>query len=173
MFMDWISIDGFNAHHPPAVIGMGYLTMMYYKALTDASSLYKQFGNDQASQENDALAFKIKEGLNKKLWVKEKGLYKDGIPFITTTKPGTWLPADKDIVTYSAHANTLAVHYDIVPKAEQPRLMNYIVTQKEYQLQPYFMSYVLAALNHIDQIDRGLEQVDLWKNAIDTATYTP
>ncbi len=50
--------------------------------------------------------------------------------------------------------------------------MKYVVTQKEYELQPYFMSYVLAAFNHTGRIDEGLKQVDLWKNAIDTSTYT-
>ena len=30
MFMDWVKINGFECHHPPAVIGQGYLTAFYY-----------------------------------------------------------------------------------------------------------------------------------------------
>ena len=172
MFMDWIRIREFNAHHPPAVIGMGYLTMMYYQALKDGSAINQISGNYQIGKRNDLLAAKIKSALNRRLYVKEKGLYKDGIPFITKVKPGEWLPADKDLVTYSPHVNTLAVLYDIAPKNQQVTLMNYVVNQKEYRLQPYFMSYVLAALHHINKIDEGLQQIDLWKNGIDTSTYT-
>ncbi|MDP9079995.1 MAG: alpha-L-rhamnosidase N-terminal domain-containing protein [Bacteroidota bacterium] len=172
MFMDWIRINEFNAHHPPAVVGMGYLTMMYYKALKDGSAINQITGNYAVGRRDDLLSSKIKSALNRRLYVKEKGLYKDGIPFITKVKPGDWLPADKDLVTFSPHVNTLAVLYDIAPKNEQKALMNYVVTQKDYQLQPYFMSYVLAGLHHTDQIDEGLRQVGLWKNGIDTSTYT-
>ncbi len=172
MFMDWIRIKEFNAHHPPAVIGMGYLTMMYYKSLEDGAEINNLTGNYEAGKTDDLLALKIKSALNRRLYVKEKGLYKDGIPFITKVKPGGWLPADKDMVTYSPHVNTLAVLYDIAPKGEQKALMNYVVSQKEYQLQPYFMSYVLAAFHHVNEIDAGLRQVGLWKNGIDSSTYT-
>jgi alpha-L-rhamnosidase len=172
MFMDWITINHFNAHHPPAVIGMGYLTMMYYKALKDAMQMDSVVGENEKGRKNSALALNIKMGLNKVLWVKEKGLYKDGIPFRTSVKPGDWLPADKEMVTYSPQVNTLAVLYDIVPTSLQDTLMNYVVTQKDYQLQPYFMSYVLAAFSHTGQIDKGLKETDLWKNAIDTTTHT-
>jgi alpha-L-rhamnosidase len=172
MFMDWIKIGEFSAHHPPAVIGMGYLSMFYYKALKDAAVLEQLADNATLRESYDMQAAKVKKAVNTLLWVKDKRLYKDGIPFINKAKLGDWLPKDKAIVTYSAHVNTLAVLYDIAPQSESTQLMKYVVTQKEYQLQPYFMSYVLAAFRHSQQIDEGLKQVDLWKNAVDTVTYT-
>ncbi|MCG7859534.1 hypothetical protein MD537_21330, partial [Flavihumibacter sediminis] len=41
MFMDWIKIDRFNAHHPPAMIGTGYMTAFYFKALQDLAWLHE------------------------------------------------------------------------------------------------------------------------------------
>jgi len=172
MFMDWINIHEFNAHHPPAVIGMGYLTAVYYKALIDAAYLDECTGAASKSKVYLKLAATIKNGFNRLLWDADKGLYKDGIPFITAVQPNKWLPADKDIVTYSPHVNTLAVLYDIAPRERQNALMKYVVEQKEYELQPYFMSYVLAALKHTTNIEEGLRQIGLWKNAIDLSTYS-
>jgi len=172
MFMDWINIHEFNAHHPPAVIGMGYLTAFYYKALIDAAYLDECTGAASKSQDYLKIADNIKIGFNKELWDADKGLYKDGIPFITDVQPNKWLPADKEIVTYSPHVNTLAVLYDIAPRDRQNALMKYVVEQEEYELQPYFMSYVLAALKHTENIEEGLRQIDLWKNAIDLTTHT-
>lgn len=37
MFMDWVDIGGFACHHPPAVIGQGYLTAFYYHGLEMAA----------------------------------------------------------------------------------------------------------------------------------------
>jgi alpha-L-rhamnosidase len=172
MFMDWISIDGFNAHHPPAVIGMGYLTAFYYKALIDAASLFAVVGSDTRSGAWRVLAEKVKQGINSRLWDAGKGLYKDGIPYITTVQPNRWLPADTNLVTYSPHINTLAVLYDIAPAGRQDSLMDYVIRQKDHELQPYFMSYVLAAMQHIQQTDKGLALVDRWENGIDTTTHT-
>ena len=172
MFMDWIRIDGFNAHHPPAVIGMGYLTAFYYKALIDAAALFAVVHSDGKKNAWLTLAEKVKQGINSRLWDTRKGLYKDGIPFITTVQPNRWLPADTNLVTYSPHINTLAVLYDIAPAGRQDSLMDYVIRQKDYELQPYFMSYVLAAMQHIQQTDGGLALVDRWKNGIDTTTHT-
>ena len=59
---------------------------------------------------------KIAEAFNRELWVADKGLYRDGKPFQTSVKPGQWLPADKDIETFSPHVNLLAVLYDLAPQ---------------------------------------------------------
>ena len=48
MFMDWVMIDGFLMHHPPAVIGQGYLTAFYYRALADGARLAQAYGRHSA-----------------------------------------------------------------------------------------------------------------------------
>ncbi|WP_290797183.1 alpha-L-rhamnosidase C-terminal domain-containing protein [Flavihumibacter sp. UBA7668] len=179
MFMDWIKIDRFNAHHPPAMIGTGYMTAFYFKALKDLVWL-QEWGSRhsvkeasiQTAQQYNRLADSIKWGIESMLWDSGRKLYRDGIAGMTTSQPSFWLPADTAIITYSAHMNTLAVLYGIAPKERELSLIDYVVTQNEYELQPYFMSYVLASLTKLGKTDEGLEQVDKWKFGIDTSTYT-
>jgi len=173
MFMDWIKIDKFNAHHPPAVIGMGYMTAFYYKSLLDAAYLNNLFDNNLIRDENLKLASKIKLAINNLLWDKEKKLYKDGIPFRSKKENHYFFPKDTNIVTYSPHINTLAVLYDIVPENQQSEILNYVVSQKTTDLQPYFMFYVLSAIEHAGQFNAlGLELLKKWKYGINRETYT-
>ena len=173
MFMDWIQIDKFNAHHPPAVIGMGYMTAFYYKALLDAASLNSLLNNSETKEKDLALAKKIKNSFNKLLWDNEKKIYKDGIPFRSKAANNHFFPEDDDIVTYSPHVNTLAVLYDIAPKNQQPAIMDYVTNQRSIDLQPYFMFFVLDAVEHIGQFSGiGLELLKKWENGINKETYT-
>jgi len=173
MFMDWIKIDKFNAHHPPAVIGMGYLTAFYYQSLILASNFNQMHGDADKSRETAHLANKIKQGINQWLWDENKGIYKDGIFGKSRIKSHLWLPEDEDIVTHSPHMNTLAVLYDIAPQDKQAFIMDYVVQQKEIDLQPYFTYFVLSALVHIEKFDQdGLTLINKWKNGLDMETYT-
>ena len=173
MFMDWIKIDKFNAHHPPAVIGMGYMTAFYYKSLLDAAYLNNLVENNLIRDDNLKLANKIKLAMNNLLWDKEKKLYKDGIPFISKKENHYFFPMDTNIVSYSPHVNTLAVLYDIVPENQQSEILNYVVSQKTIDLQPYFMFFVLSAVEHAGQFNLlGLELLKKWENGINKETYT-
>jgi hypothetical protein len=173
MFMDWIKIDKFNAHHPPAVIGMGYLTAFYYKSLLDAAYLNSLVDNASTRDRNLELAKKLKMAMNDLLWDKEKELYKDGIPFRSKKENHYFFPKDTNIVTYSPHVNTLAVLYDIVPDNQQSAILNYIVNQKAIDLQPYFMFFVLSAVEHAGLFNTlGLELLKKWENGINMETFT-
>lgn len=173
MFMDWIKIDKFNAHHPPAVIGMGYMTAFYYKSLLDAAELNTFFNNDKTIKHNLKLAENINSSFNKLLWDNEKELYRDGLAFRSKANNHWFFPPDEDIVTYSPHVNTLAVLYDLAPKDKQPLLMDYVLHQKDIDLQPYFTFFVLSALSHIQHFNtRVLELMKKWENGIDTETFT-
>ncbi len=48
MFMDWVTIGGFECHHPPAVIGQGYLTAYYYHGLDMAAARGRVDGRHSA-----------------------------------------------------------------------------------------------------------------------------
>jgi hypothetical protein len=173
MFMDWIKIDRFNAHHPPAVIGMGYMTAFYYKSLLDAAYLNSLVNNTSIRDKNVKLAEQIKLGMNNLLWDKDKKLFKDGIPFRSLKGNHNFFPEDTDIVTFSPHVNTLAVLYDIAPKNNQTSILNYAVNQKAIDLQPYFMFFVLSAVEHTGQMNTlGLELLKKWENGINRETYT-
>ena len=170
MFMDWISINGFNAHHPPAVIGMGYMTTLYYKALNELSALGDIIGRREDGLQQ--LTGPIREGVNVRLWDEDKNLYRDGFAFITATKPNSWLPADTNITTYTPHMNSMAVLYGVAPAERGKALMKYVIDQNSYELQPYFMWYVLSALQSVGSIDEGLDLINRWRNGIDTTTFT-
>ncbi|MHC1775480.1 MAG: alpha-L-rhamnosidase C-terminal domain-containing protein [Lentimicrobium sp.] len=173
MFMDWIKIDKFNAHHPPAVIGMGYMTAFYYKSLMDAADLNSLINNNSIRDKNLELANNIKMGMNEILWDSEKNLYKDGIPFRSKKENHYFFPMDTTITTYSPHVNALAVLYDIAPANQQSAILNFIVNQKTTDLQPYFMFYVLSAADHTGQFNTtGSELLKKWENGINPETYT-
>lgn len=173
MFMDWIKIDEFNAHHPPAVIGTGYLTAFYYKALLDASALNTLVANNDIALEQLELANRIKESINTNLWDASKQIYKDGIAFKTKTPAHFWRPGDKDIVTYSPHFNSLCVLYDIAPPNVQINLIDYVVNQKEIEIQPYFLFFVFDAVNHVGLFDKyGFMLLNKWEYGYDKETLT-
>jgi len=173
MFMDWITIHKFNAHHPPAVIGMGYMSAFYYKALQDAAYLNLQNGNKITANHQSELSGKIKNAINKLLWDETKMLYKDGIPFLSKIPANRWNPEDVSITTYSPHINTLCVLYDIAPMDKHKPLMSYVLLQKEIDLQPYFMHFVLSAIDHAGLFgDLGFDIIDKWKKGVDYQTQT-
>jgi alpha-L-rhamnosidase len=173
MFMDWIKIDEFNAHHPPAVIGMGYMTAFYYKSLLDAAYLNSLVDNTTISVKNLELAKKVKMAMNNLLWDQDKKLYKDGLPFRSSSENHRFFPKDTNIVTYSPHVNALAVLYDIAPEDQQSAILDYVVNQKDIDLQPYFMFFVLSAVEHAGQFNTlGLYLMKKWENGINLETYT-
>lgn len=173
MFMDWIKIGDFNAHHPPAVIGMGYMTAFFYKSLTDAAEMNRLIQNYPVGEKNQELAGKIKSAMNGLLWDSKRGLYRDGIPFRSKRVNHFFFPPDTAIVTYSPHMNTLAVLYDIAPASQRSALLNYIVNQEETALQPYFMFYVLSAVKHAGEFNTlGLRLMKKWENGICAETHT-
>ncbi|HEY4289649.1 MAG TPA: alpha-L-rhamnosidase N-terminal domain-containing protein [Puia sp.] len=170
MFMDWITIKGYNAHHPPAMIGMGYMSALLYKAMKDIDDMRVIAGIGHPLY--TAIGDSIRKGINTVLWDPARKLYRDGIPFTTKVAPNDWMPADSNVITYSPHVNTLAVLYDIAPEDSREAIMDYVATQHEYELQPYFMFYVLDAAQKAGWQDRGLEMIDRWRGGIDTSTYT-
>ncbi|WP_309714886.1 alpha-L-rhamnosidase C-terminal domain-containing protein [Armatimonas sp.] len=164
MFMDWVDILGFPGHHPPAVIGQGYMTAFFYRALADGvrvAELTKDSGrtlNYQRTRTELATAFE------RELWVLEKGLYRDGKPFQTHVKPGQWLPADKEIETLTAHLQFLAALYDLAPKERQAAIVERAITAANFSCQPYFMHFVFAALAHTGLFEKyAPEQLKRWK----------
>jgi hypothetical protein len=125
------------------------------------------------SDKNLELAQKIKLAMNNLLWDKDKKLFKDGIPFRSKKENHYFFPKDTNIVTYSPHVNTLAVLYDIAPENQQSAILDYVVHQKTIDLQPYFMFFVLSAVEHAGQFNTlGLELMKKWENGIDRETNT-
>jgi len=100
---------------------------------------------------------------NRELWVADKGLYRDGKPFVTTVQPYTWLPADKDIETFSPHVNMLAVLFDLAPKTNQAAIVDKVMAETPLNTQPWFMYWVFQAIDHAGRFDQyGIPQMHRW-----------
>ncbi len=152
MFMGWVETGGFEAHHPPAVIGQGYMTAFFYRALADGIHVANLDGDSARTAKYQTLRREIAQAYHRELWDENKGLYRDGKPFVTKVKPGQWLPEDEDIQTHSAQNNALAVLYDLAPKERQAQIMRSLMTG-DLNCQPYFMHFVFDALTHVEAFD--------------------
>jgi alpha-L-rhamnosidase len=172
MFMDWVEIAGFPGHHPPAVIGQGYLTAFYYRALADGRRVAELAGNPERAARYAALRPKIAEAYERELWNPDKGLYRDGKPFQTTVKPNDWLPADKEIETFTAQNNVLAVLYDLAPADRQADIIRRVMAVKPWNVRPYYMHFVLGAIAHAGLFDTyGPAALRGWKVNPETQTF--
>jgi len=172
MFMDWVTIGGFNCHHPPAVIGQGYLTAFYYHGLDMAARVAALTGDTARVEKYNRLRAEIAGAFNRELWVPDKGLYRDGRPFQTSVKPGRRLPADKDIETFSPHVNLLAVLYDLAPKDKQAAIVEKVLAEKPMNTQPWFMHWVFQAVDHAGLFDQyGTPQMRRWEIVPETQSF--
>lgn len=146
MFMDWVSIQGLGAHHPPANIGMGYMTAFFYRALGDGAEISEILGDKTHVEKYEELRKKIASAYNAQLWDASKGLYRDGISHLTTIQTNAWMPPDTGIDNYSQQNNSLAMAYGLAPSDQSGKLMGSILTQIPWNVQPYFMHFVFDAM---------------------------
>ena len=172
MFMDWVKIEGFGCHHPPAVIGQGYLTAFYYHGMEMASRVAAMTGDTTRVAKYAKQRQEIAVAFNRELWNDGCGLYRDGKPFQTSVKPSKWLPADKKIETFSPHVNLLAVLYDLAPKERQRAIMEKVLAEKPLNTQPWFMHWVFQAIDHAGLFDAyGTPQMHRWQIVKDTQSF--
>ena len=90
----------------------------------------------------------------------------------TSIKPYQWLPADKDIETFSPHVNLLAVLYDLAPKELQPAIVEKVLAQKPLNTQPWFMHWVFQAIDHAGLFDKyATPQMRRWRIVPETQSF--
>jgi len=172
MFMDWVEVAGFNVHHPPAVIGMGYMSAFYYRALADGIRVAELQGNEERVNEYRQQRTDLCEAFNAVLWDEGKGRYRDGVPFVTQVEPlDPWLPADEDIETHTPHVNSLAVLYDLAPQEKQADIMRRVMSDHSVEVQPYFMHFVFDALDHAGVFEEyAIDLMKRWTIVEETGT---
>ena len=172
MFMDWVEIAGFNAHHPPAVVGQGYMTALYYRALADDAFVAELIGDAQRVQHDHAIRESTAKAFQRELWSESEGLYRDGKPHATEVKPNQWLPADKNVETFSTQVNTLAVCAGLADANRAKTVMNKVLARADMNCQPYFMHFVFEALDRADVFDTfALAQMRRWKVLEDSQSF--
>ena len=67
-------------------------------------------------------------------------------PFVTSVKPGKWLPADVPMESFSVQNNTFAVLYDVAPPAQWPAILGGMLKNPNWDVTPFFMHFVFEAL---------------------------
>lgn len=193
LFMDWVKIAGFNAHHPPAVIGQGYLTAFYYRGLKDGLRLARLRGDNARAAQYGKQLVDLRQAFNRELWDADAGLYRDGKPFLNhnPTSDPNMLPPDRDVVTHSAQVNVLAVLYDLAPRKRDSQIMARVLEASaaapqrqntvlataagpldSLNVQPYFMHFVFAAEAHAGVLGKyAAQQLARWRINPETRTF--
>jgi hypothetical protein len=172
MFMDWVTIGGFPCHHPPAVIGQGYLTAFYYHGLDLAAQVARLTGEPARAETYARRRAAIAAAFNRELWVPAQGRYRDGKPFVTSVQPYEWLPADRAVETFSPHVNLLAALYGLAPPDRQAALVDRVMAESPLNTQPWFMFWVFQAIEHAGAFDRyGPAQLRRWHVLPDTHSF--
>ncbi|MFZ4508141.1 MAG: alpha-L-rhamnosidase C-terminal domain-containing protein [Fimbriimonas sp.] len=172
MFMDWVEIGGFNAHHPPAVVGQGYMTALYYQALEDDRQLALRLGDKVRAAANEAKRTQVRAAFERELWNAQEGLYRDGRAFQTEVKPNQWLPADVELETFSTQVNAFAVSCGLATGPRAKAVMQRVMARKDLNCQPYFMHFVFEALAKAGLFeDHALAQMGRWKILPDSQSF--
>ena len=172
MFMDWVNIGGIPCHHPPAVIGQGYFTAFHCHGLSLGGRIAELTGDTARAEKYRSLLGSFTEAFNRELWNPEKGLYRDGKPFETTVLPSKYLPADKQMETFSPHVNLLAVLYDLAPKERQAPIVEKVMAEQPLNAQPWFYHWVFPALDHAGLFGRyAVNEFHRWQVLPDTQSF--
>lgn len=164
MFMDFKDVAGINCHHPPAVIGMGYMTALFCRALEDGRRVAQLVGDSQRAERYAQLHRETSAAFERELWNPEKGLYRDGKPFICAVKPHKWLPEDTQIETFSPHVNILAILYGLAPSERRAGIFKTLFSaQKELNVSAYFGYFTLPAMDRAGLFaELGIPQMLKW-----------
>jgi alpha-L-rhamnosidase len=172
MFIDWVEIEGFNLHHPPAVIGQGVLTAFYYRALQDIDKIATLQKDQERSSHCKELRKQVQNAFNRELWSPTKGLYRDGKPGESKSPVGQWLPADKQIETFSSQVNILACAYGLTSEKQARNILNRVMESGPANCQPYFMHFAFDALAETGLFNQWVTpQMRRWKVIPDTQTF--
>ncbi|MBO5356833.1 MAG: hypothetical protein J6A95_03610 [Clostridia bacterium] len=187
MFVDWIvmkdapdpygdardmmshgKMDGFSLHHPPKVLGQSVLCMLYYQALICANKLYLLLNDEKTAEMCLNKAKKVKKAINKHLYDKEKNLYIGGLNTPDKVETNQWLPKNIERVFYLKQANILAVLFDIAPKAQRRKILDYVVKDlRKEEMQPYFYHFLLEAVYKEGLFDKyGLKLIRTYESLV-------
>lgn len=161
VFIDWAPVDDKGES--------GSLNAYYYDALRCAAEMGRLL-SDGSGGEYAARAAAVKDALNRHLWDKEAHAYRDSI-----------LPDGKVTQKISQQTNSLCVLFDIAPKGEQARILDFIYDPANKNRpgglveagSPYFSYYQLAALFHTGRREQALAYIrEKWGRMLDWGATT-
>ena len=154
MFMDWVAVHddkdpkkiAFGCHHPPAVIGQGYMTALFYRGLADGIRVAELTGDRAHVDQYSRLRERVAAAYEAELWDETRGQHRDGKPFVTSVQPGKWLPADVPMESFSVQNNAFSVLYGLAPPARRETILHGMLQNPNWEVTPFFMHFVFDAL---------------------------
>jgi hypothetical protein len=161
VFIDWAPVDDKGES--------GALNAYYYDALRAAAEMGRLLGEASAA-EYEKRAEAVKQAMNRHLWDAEAHAYRDSI-----------LPDGKLSPKISQQTNSLCVYFDIAPKTEHARILDFIYNPESKKRpgglveagSPYFSYYQLAALFHAGRHDQALAYIrEKWGAMLDWGATT-
>jgi hypothetical protein len=169
MFLDWVPVGPFSLHHPPASMGMGYMTAVLYRALLHAAELDESCGEGSGARPYRERACELRDAFVRLLWDPHRGLYRDGLPGITRVQPYKWLPADPKEPSFTAHTNVMVVACGIAESASARAVIERVIDDDSLPtMQPYFLHYFFEALARTGLFERyALGYVRSWRRLLD------
>lgn len=169
MFLDWVEAYGFSLHHPPASMGMGYMSAVYYRSLLRAAELTGLFGSKKKADIYKKRAAAVRDSFYENLLDPARGIFMDGLPGITGSEPYKWLPPDPDKATYTAHTNVMAAASGIIDPAFGEQVITNIMNDTSLPvMQPYFLHYFFEALAVTGMFDdHACDWMRKWKKLAD------
>ncbi|QJU58305.1 family 78 glycoside hydrolase catalytic domain [Sphingomonas sp. AP4-R1] len=134
------------------------ISLLRLGALKEAADIENAVGDPARARSDAEQAGIAARGIQAQCWDAGRRLYAD-----TPSKTG-----------FSQHANTLAVLYDVAPKAEQKALLERVIVPGHGIDAPagimgttfYFSFYLARALDHAGLSDRYLGLLDSWRDLL-------
>ena len=131
MFIDWLTPDGIDLHHPPKALGQTCMCMFYFGALQTAEKIYT-----------------VKNAVRAQLWDPERELFFEGL---NTPTPESliyqYMPQNVPKRYYRLHANALAAYFGFFGGTEDRALLERILNAEDLgEAQPYFQHFLLDAV---------------------------
>ncbi len=148
MFVDWLSPDGIDLHHPPKALGQTCLCMFYFGALGAAEKVFRALGKRARAARCRAEREALRTAVLHLLWDGEKQLFCEGLN--TPTPPellAQYMPQNTAKRYFRKHANILAAYFGFFGKRECRALLKRIIFNDALgQVQPYFQHFLLEAV---------------------------
>ena len=131
--------------------------MQFASALHEAAELESSFGSAERAQHFRTLAARIVDAVHRTCWDASRHLIAD-------------TPARRH---FSQHANVLAVLTDAIPKAEQKRVMQTVLSDASLtQCSYYFRFYLFRAMKKTGMSDEYLAQLAPWREMLSLGLTT-
>ena len=150
-FIDWsIHYGSVPQRKPKEVITHSAMMTLYYVHTLDVvAELYPALGEEKKATHWKTLADTLRRAVYEHCWSEERQLVAD-------------YPS-RDF--FSQQTNILAILTEVVPKAEQPALLERVLTYEEFDemASSYFQFFLFKAMEKIGYEDRFLDQLGFWE----------